>query len=67
LVNPPALPSPVSAEEYKAPEQKAADAEAYRREERIPWTVVVDDLAGTVHRAYGGLANPPLQDGLALV
>lgn len=43
---------------YRSLEQKAADAEANRREEAIPWTVVVDDLAGTVHRAYGGLASP---------
>lgn len=28
------------------------------REEGIPWTVVVDDVEGTVHQAYGGLADP---------
>ena len=35
-----------------------ADAEAYRRDEGIPWTVLVDDIEGSVHQAYGGLANP---------
>jgi hypothetical protein len=34
------------------------DAEAYRREESIPWTILVDDLEGTVHQVYGGLADP---------
>jgi hypothetical protein len=24
----------------------------------IPWTMLVDDLAGTVHETYGGLADP---------
>lgn len=35
---------------------KMADACDYRREEDIPWPVAVDDLSGTVQRAYGGLA-----------
>ncbi len=32
-----------------------ADAQ---RSEQIPWPALVDDVEGTVHRAYGGLANP---------
>lgn len=43
---------------YRSEAQKLADAEAYRREEAVPWTVLVDDVPGSVHRAYGGLANP---------
>ncbi len=43
---------------YASDEQKMADAERYQRSEQIPWPVVVDDVEGTVHRAYGGLANP---------
>ncbi len=34
------------------------DAVAYQQEERIPWPVLVDDLEGSVHRTYGGLADP---------
>jgi hypothetical protein len=31
----------------------------YKREEGIPWTILVDDYAGTVHRAYSGeMADP---------
>lgn len=47
---------------YRSPEQKAADADAYRREEAIPWTVVVDDLAGTVHRCLRRSRRPGLPD-----
>lgn len=43
---------------YRSEAQKVADAEAHRRDEGIPWTVLVDDLEGSVHQAYGGLANP---------
>jgi hypothetical protein len=41
---------------YRTYEQKLADACAYRREEQLPWPVLVDDLGGRVQRAYGGLA-----------
>ena len=41
---------------YHTYEQKLADARAYRREEHLPWPVLVDDLEGSVQRAYGGLA-----------
>lgn len=43
---------------HRSEAQKMADAEAYRRDEGIPWTVLVDDIEGSVHQAYGGLANP---------
>lgn len=43
---------------YRTSDQKAEDAEAYRGDEAIPWTVVIDDVGGTVHRRYGGLASP---------
>lgn len=52
-----AHPGP-NAPEYDTLEEKLRDAERYRREERIPWPVLVDDLDGTVHQAYGGLADP---------
>jgi hypothetical protein len=44
--------------EYRDLEQKLADARAYQREEGIPWPVLVDDLEGTVHQAWGGQADP---------
>ena len=41
---------------YRSYEEKLDDARALAREEHLPWPVLVDDLAGTVQRAYGGLA-----------
>lgn len=43
---------------YRSFEDKQRDAERYQRDEQIPWTVLVDDLPGTVHQAYGGVADP---------
>jgi hypothetical protein len=43
---------------YRAFEEKLADARRYVEDERIPWVVLVDDVEGTVHRTYGGLADP---------
>jgi hypothetical protein len=43
---------------YSDFEGKVRDAQAYQREEGIPWTVLVDDLEGSVHRGYGGLPDP---------
>jgi hypothetical protein len=43
---------------YRTYEQKKESAREYEREEGIPWPVLVDDLAGTVHRAYGCNASP---------
>jgi hypothetical protein len=41
---------------YHSYEQKRGDARDYKQEEDILWPVLVDDLACTVQRAYGGLA-----------
>jgi hypothetical protein len=43
---------------YVTYEQKLADARDYQRLEEIAWPVLVDDLAATVHRAYGGMSDP---------
>lgn len=43
---------------YRRFDEKVADAERYRRESAIDWRVLVDDLEGTVHQVYGGLADP---------
>jgi hypothetical protein len=34
------------------------DAKRYQREEEIPWPILVDDLGGSAHQAYGGMADP---------
>jgi hypothetical protein len=47
-------------ENYPAPstfDEKMSHAQDFRRLESIPWPVLVDDLEGTVHRAYGELPN----------
>jgi hypothetical protein len=41
---------------YSSYEAKLEDARSYKREERIPWPVLIDDLSSTVQHAYGGLA-----------
>jgi hypothetical protein len=43
---------------YQSFEQKWHDARRYQLEEGVPWTVLIDDLEGTIHRSYGGLADP---------
>lgn len=43
---------------YRTFEEKARDAERYKHDEQIPWTVLVDDVEGTVHRQYGMIADP---------
>lgn len=43
---------------YYSFEEKMQDAEAYQREFGIEWPVLVDNLAGTTHQVYGGLADP---------
>jgi hypothetical protein len=43
---------------YRSFEEKARDAARYKHDEHIPWTVLVDDLEGTVHRQYGMIADP---------
>lgn len=41
----------------KTESEKMEHARAFKALEEIPWPVLVDDLDGTVHRAYGGLPN----------
>ncbi len=41
---------------YHTYEEKLRDARDYQAEENVPWPVLVDDLACTVQRRYGGLA-----------
>jgi hypothetical protein len=43
---------------YQNFEQKWHDAWRYQEEESIPWTVLIDNLEGTTHQIYGGLADP---------
>ena len=43
---------------YDTFEEKLHDAHRYQQEEGISWPVVVDDLKGTVHQVYSGLADP---------
>lgn len=43
---------------YRSFEQKMGDAEKFKREDSIPYTLLVDDLPGTTHQVYGGLADP---------
>src|SRR4051812_43352378 len=52
-----AHPGP-GAQPYRDFQQKMRDAEAWVREEGLVYPVLVDDLEGTVHQAYGGLADP---------
>ncbi len=52
-----AHPGP-GAPSYQTFAEKLASARAYQRDEGIPWAVLVDDLAGTVHQVYGGLSDP---------
>lgn len=37
---------------------KIRDAQRYQEDESIDWPVLADDLEGTVHQVYGGLADP---------
>lgn len=43
---------------YRSYEEKRESAREYEREEGIPWLVLVDDLPGMVHNAYGAMADP---------
>lgn len=52
-----AHPGP-GAEPYTSDAQKMRDGERYRQDDAIPYPVLVDDLPGTVHQVYGGLADP---------
>jgi hypothetical protein len=52
-----AHPGP-GAEPYTSDAQKMRDGERFKRDDAIPYPMLVDDLAGTVHQVYGGLADP---------
>ena len=52
-----AHPGP-DARPYTTMGEKLVDARRHQTEERIPYPVLADDLEGTVHRMYGGLADP---------
>lgn len=43
---------------YTTFDEKFHDGERYKRDENIPWPVLVDDVEGTVHHVYSGLADP---------
>ncbi len=43
---------------YRSFQEKLRDAERFQREEAIGWPMLADDLEGTVHQAYSGLADP---------
>lgn len=43
---------------YSSYAEKRDEARLYQQEEAIPWSVVIDDLGGTVQRAYGGMSAP---------
>ncbi|MDP8908885.1 MAG: hypothetical protein M3N47_07150 [Chloroflexota bacterium] len=43
---------------YRSDEEKRADARRHKEYYAIPWPVVADDLAGTVHQVYSGMADP---------
>jgi hypothetical protein len=43
---------------YREFDQKLHDARRYQEEEGVPWSVLVDDLEGTTHQMYGGMADP---------
>ncbi len=42
---------------YRTYEEKIASAREYKQAEELTWTVLVDDLAGTVHATYGSMAD----------
>ena len=43
---------------YRSDEEKRADARRHKDYYAIPWPVMADDLAGTVHQVYSGMADP---------
>ncbi len=45
-------------EPYASDADKHRDAERHVHENGIPWTVAIDDHAGTVHQRYGALTDP---------
>jgi len=45
---------------YRSYEEKLEGAREGKREEGLPWPVLVDDYAGTLHRAYGREMTDPI-------
>ena len=45
---------------YRGYEEKLEGAREGKREEGIPWTALVDDYAGTLHRAYSSEMTDPV-------
>lgn len=45
-------------EAYRTFEQKRRDAERFSREDNRSYPVLIDDLEGSTHQVYGGLADP---------
>lgn len=43
---------------YRSFERKFEDGVRYVQQEELPWTVLVDDLEGSVHQSYGAMADP---------
>ena len=43
---------------YGSQEEKLEHARSYRQEHTIPWILAADELGGTVHQQYGGMADP---------
>ena len=44
---------------YRTYEEKLEGAREYKRQEDLPWPLLIDDYAGTVHKAYSGeMADP---------
>lgn len=43
---------------YRSLDHKAADARAYKRDEQIPWPVLVDGVDGHIHDLYGRMPDP---------
>lgn len=43
---------------YRSFADKMADARRYKTDEGIEYTVLVDDLDGSTHHEYGGMADP---------
>lgn len=43
---------------YELFEQKVTDGERYKLEDSVPYPVLIDDLQGSTHQVYGGLADP---------
>lgn len=42
---------------HRSYRQKVRQAEEFREGENVPWPVLIDDVDGSVHRAYGMLPN----------